>query len=153
MRQTGLVAAAVTVAQLTAAPARSETIEFSGLIDALCIILVGTAGVLDVSGDGQTISTSYGSAATAVVTTTGTGFDVDVGTPSSFDTAPTDGNAGVTIQTSYTATGVTEVSGILGGVATALGVGVTNVSVDLTATRSDPFPSGTYSTETTITCE
>lgn len=135
------------------AQAASGNISFGGLIDGICIILVGSAGVLDIAADGLSLSTSLGSPAGAVVTTTGTGFDVSVGTPTTFNVAPTDGNTGVTFQTEYSTTGITDVSDILGGVTTALGVGVTNVSIDMTATRADPFPPGTYNAQTVITCE
>lgn len=142
-------------AQLAASSPRAATgtVQFNGLIDGICTILVGVSGALDISTDGLTISTAYGYPATAVVTTTGSGFELSVGTPSVFDTAPADGNTGVSFQTSYTTTGITSVSGILGSVATVLGLGITNVSVDLSATRSDVFPAGTYGAETTITCE
>mgnify|MGYP000318428949 CR=1 FL=1 len=155
MRRVIAIGLTVLAAQLAASSPRAATgtIQFGGLIDGICTIVVGVSGALDISADGLTISTDYGYPATAVVTTTGTGFDLSVGTPSVFDTAPTDGNTGVTFQTSYTTTGITTVSGILGGVATALGIGITNVSVDLSASRSDVFPSGTYGAETTITCE
>lgn len=155
MRRASAIVLTVLVAQAVAPSSRAATgtLQFNGIIDGICIIVVGAAGSLDIAADGLALSTSYGSAATAVVTTTGGGFELSVGTPSVFDTAPTDGNTGVSFQTSYTTTGITAVSGILGGVATALGIGITNVSVDLTATRSDVFPMGTYGAETTITCE
>ena len=155
MRRAALFSAIFLISQTTAGPshAASGNIEFGGLIGGLCIIVVGGAGVLDVAPDGLTISTSAGSPATAVITTTSTGFELGVGSPTSFDAAPTDGGTGVTFETSYSTTGVTSILDVLSGVTTILDLGITNVSVDLAATRADPFPPGTYTASTVLTCD
>lgn len=139
----------------TPAHAATGTALFAGTILDTCTIVIGTAGVLDLDITGTSFGTTSGLGvpALAVVTTTGLGFNIDVDTPSGFTIAPSGGNTNVSFSTEYSTTGVTSAGGVLGGVLTALGLGITSLSIDLTATKPDAFPAGLYTAETVITCE
>ncbi len=121
-----------------------------------CVVLVGTPGVLDLSSDGKTLSSSAGGlglSADVTVTTTGTGFEIDISNPSSFATAPSGASSGATFSTHYDMTGVTSGIGILAGVTSLLDIGVTVVDIDMEVSRPTGFPAGTYLAQTVVTCE
>ena len=128
---------------------------FTANLLSTCTVLVGTPGVLDLSADGTVLSTNgggLGTAAGVTVTTTGTGYNVDVTSPTSFITEPSS-TSGAVFSTQYDLSGVTIAAGITGGVSTSLNLGVTVVGIDMSVTRSEGFPAGSYTAQTVVTCE
>lgn len=137
------------------APSAGASLDFAGTVLRTCTITVGAPGVLDASANGQTLSSSsgLGTPATAVILATGTNYQVSVANPSSFTLAPSGGNAGVSFDTKYSVTGVTNVLNVAAGGSTLLNIGINNLSVSLTATKPAAFPAGTYTAQTVVTCE
>jgi len=130
-------------------------VQFDGVVASTCSIAIGTPGVLDVSNNGTRLSTTsgLGAPAHATITSTGTTFKVSVGTPSAFTLAPSGGNAGTTFDSRYSTSGVTIVVDAPGSTLTPLGLGITNLSVNLIANHPTLFPSGIYSAQSVVTCE
>ncbi|WP_367718665.1 hypothetical protein AB2N04_10245 [Nitratireductor sp. GISD-1A_MAKvit] len=90
---------------------------------------------------------------TAVVYTTGQGFQVSLKAPSAFSTSP--GGAGpITFWTKYRIAGATTGSEIPGKMKTLLRAGANQLSVDLRAmTDHVVFGQGDYEAYVTLTCE
>jgi len=151
-----LLIAAMLTASAGAASAASETMTFTGTVSATCQITIDSGGVLGASADLMTLSTTEagGSAGTATIQASDSSFQVTAVAPASFTSAPAVGNTGVTFAALYSASGATTATEVDGSVPTALEAGLTNLSVDLEATKSDgAFPAGEYSADVTITCE
>src|SRR5690606_23946260 len=129
---------------------------FTGTVSATCQITIDSGGVLGASADLMTLSTTEagGSAGAATIQASDASFQVAAVAPASFTAAPAEGNTGITFATFYSASGATAAANVDGSVPTALEAGLTNVSVDLQATKADgAFPAGEYSADVTITCE
>jgi hypothetical protein len=154
MKQYMLIGA---VCAMVSAPAQAAvgSVQFNGVVLSNCTIVITTPGTLDLSADGLKLSSKEGLGipGSATLLTTGAGYRVDVGTPTSFTLAPSGVNSGVGFATQYSATGVSAAVNVQGGITTALGIGVTNLSVNLTASRPAGFPAGIYAAQTTVTCE
>lgn len=141
---------------IPAANAVNGTVIFNGTILATCLITIGTPGTLVASADFTELSSQNGGglSGTATVVTTGLGYSLSTSAPASFTSAPADGDANVTFSSSYSASGVTSLLDVVGSVTSPLGLGITNVEVDLAATKSAGiFPAGSYTAEVTVTCE
>lgn len=155
MRKLLLIATMLTTS-VSMAGAASETMTFSGTVDATCQIIVDAGGVLGTSMDLMTLSTTEagGSPGAATIQASDGSFQVSAVAPAAFTTAPSGGDTAVTFASFYTASGATNVSNIDGITPTSLEAGVTNLSVDLQAVRSaDAFPAGSYSADVMVTCE
>ncbi|MCT7375255.1 hypothetical protein [Chelativorans salis] len=144
------------LAAIAIQPANAETVIFNGLITSTCLINVGTPGTLVASADYTELSSTEagGTSGTVTILTTGAGYEVSTDSPSAFATAPAGGGDSVTFASSYSANGVTSLTDVVGSLASPLGLGLTNLSVDLMATKSTgTFPAGDYMAEVTVTCE
>lgn len=138
------------------ANAATGSIPFGGIVTSICVLTVGSSGVLSPNAQYTSLSsiTSGGSTGTLAALTTGTGFRVSASTPSSFLSAPSGGSDNVTFETRYSTSGATILGLTLGNTQSTLAVGLTNISVDLTATKSSGhFSSGNYSAQVVVTCE
>ncbi len=142
---------------LSAGPAAAQSsgdLLFNGFILGSCTVTVGTAGTLELDGDGDQLSSQNpgGAPATATIVTTSIGYRVDVDPPSAFTLEPSGGGTGVTFSASYSATGATILNNILAGLLSILGIGTTNLSVHASADRASAFPPGEYQMPVTVTC-
>lgn len=152
-------AGAIALSLLTlpgAAVAVTANVPFAATVLATCTVTVAAPGVMTANSDFTRLDSeeSGGSAGRATVVTTGATFSVSVDAPSAFITAPAGGNENVTFAANYEASGATVASGILGTVPTLLNPGVTDVDVDLRATKSaGVFAQGAYASEAVVRCE
>lgn len=130
---------------------------FGGTILDSCVVNVTSGGTLGVSADktlmASTETGAGGVAAVAAVTTNSTNSTVQVINPVAFTLGPGDADTNTTFGTSYVLTGATTATENDGTTVTALGAGVTNMSLDSSATKSSgSFSAGTYSLVATIRC-
>jgi hypothetical protein len=160
MRRRILLASALAVSTLISAVsqglAATANVPFSGTILSICALTVGTPGIIAPNANYTQLSSQNagGSSGSVAAVTTGTGFSVTTEAPSSFTLSPTGGGTNVTFTSSYSATGVTTVSLSAGATVTPLNVGITNVAVHLSATKSSgSFPAGAYAAEVLVRCE
>ncbi|MGQ0456714.1 MAG: hypothetical protein ACT4OU_06600 [Hyphomicrobium sp.] len=152
----GLGTALIIACGSHAASAATGSVPFTGAVLSTCAITIGTPGIMTPNGDFTVLSSANagGLSGAAAVLATGPTFHVSAGAPSAFVTAPPTGNDNATFAASYRGTGATTVGVTAGAIATALNVGVTNVEVDLTATKSSGvFATGAYASEVLVTCE
>ena len=131
------------------------TAQFNGIVAPSCIVVVGTPGVLDLATNGTelTTKTGLGMPAVVAVTTTGTTYQVSVANATSFALAPSGGNAGTTFDTSWSSSGASIYASVAAGVSRSLSLGITSLSINLTARHPTPFPAGIYNAQTVVTCE
>lgn len=151
----GLLSAALAISALPA-HAADGIVPFTGLVTSTCVLTVGTPGVLGANADYSTLSSAAAGGTAGLVTalSTGTTFRVSAIAPTSFSISPDGGNDGVTFAASYQASGATSIGNTLGAVTTTLGLGLTNLTVNLDATKSSgPFPGGAYTAEVVVRCE
>lgn len=128
--------------------AATGTASFTGTVDNTCIITAGNPGRFVPNGDYTSISSTnpggYASQVSALAT--GNTFSIS-----------TDAPQGITadlLSSSYSLAGATTRSITDGTSATPLTSGLTNVSVDMTATRSNGvFTAGNYNGVVTVRCE
>ena len=86
--------------------------------------------------------------------TTGTTFRISALAPASFTLAPATGNDNVSFAAAYSGSGATTITSTPGATQTSLGLGLTNVVVQLGATKSSGnFASGNYTATVTVRCE
>ncbi|QZZ37262.1 hypothetical protein KW403_01275 [Nitratireductor kimnyeongensis] len=140
------------------APAAAVTnkVIFNGSVISTCLITVETPGLLSTNGALTTLSSTEagGVSGTATILTTGGNYSLSTSAPTSFFQAPQYGDDDVTFSTQYSASGVTTLLDVVGSVTSPLGFGLTNVNVDLSATKTvGVFPAGNYIAEVTLTCE
>ncbi len=129
-------------------------VQFDAVVNNTCTIAVGPAGVLD-TNVGQTVlssSTGAGAAGTAIITATSAAYSVNVNAPAAFTTAPVGGGTNVTFAANYATAGATTLASGTG--ARPLNTGVSNVTVNMSATKSSgSFPTGTYAAVVVLRCE
>lgn len=134
--------------------AAAANVSFNGLILDSCAVTLGVPGALGIDSTGRTLASSEAggvSGAAAVLTTSGA-YKLEVDPPSSFAVSPA-GSAPDSISASYTASGVTSVMAQAAGTPLNLNLGLTNVAVNTTATRSASiFPSGIYRVDVAVRC-
>lgn len=150
------VAAVMSAAAIHGVHAANGSVLFNGSVLSTCLITIGTPGTLVASADYQTLSSTEagGVSGSATILATGMGFQVSTGAPTAFVSSPAGGDDSVTFASSYSASGVTTLTDVVGSITSPLGIGLTNLSVDLTATKSaGTFPAGNYTAEVTVTCE
>ncbi|KFB09790.1 hypothetical protein [Nitratireductor basaltis] len=156
MRQGLLIFASIALLLSGRSFAAEGTVTFNGTVLPSCLITIGTPGTLAADASYSQISSKNvgGIAGTASVVATAPTFSLSTTAPVAFTSAPAGGGDDVTFASTYSTNGVTSVTDVAGGVATQLGLGLTNVDVDLTATKaSGAFPAGNYVADVTITCE
>lgn len=149
-----LVLAAASAINLTA-HSTDQTVEFRGLINNSCSIVVLNDGLLGVASD-QTILSSKeagGLQGTVNVLTNGIGATVEVVAPTGFSVAPPSGTVNTLFETSYSLSGVTVLADLVGSSVTPLGLGLTRLDLDASATKtSGTFESGAYELTTVVRC-
>lgn len=128
--------------------AATGTASFAGTVDSTCVITAGTPGRLAPNGDYTNLSSSnpggYASQVTALAT--GNIFRLTTNAPS--------GITADTLSSSYSLTGATSQGTTDGTSQSPLASGLTNVAVDMSATRSNNvFTAGVYSGVVTVRCE
>lgn len=129
---------------------------FNGTILATCVLTVGTPGILAANADYSALSSSAAGGAGGLITvlTTGSAFKVSALAPSAFTLAPSGGGDNVTFATSYSGSGATTIAVTPGATETSLNVGLTIVTVDLTAAKSaGHYAGGNYTATVTVRCE
>ncbi|WP_298914972.1 hypothetical protein [uncultured Algimonas sp.] len=138
---------------------RADTIDqamsFTGEITASCVINVMTSGQLGVSADHLKMSSKEigGVSGVAEITTNITGSQIQIVNPSAFTVAPSGADTGSLFSTEYTLTGVTMGTMADGAVATTLLPGVTAMTLNVEAARSDTlYPVGNYTLSPTVRC-
>ncbi|MDX2309217.1 MAG: hypothetical protein NW216_13325 [Hyphomicrobium sp.] len=142
----------------TALPASAQTanVPFAGLVTASCVLTVGIPGVIapNATFDQLSSTNSGGLAGTISALATGTNFRVSAAAPSDFTLAPDGASSGVTFSTTYSGSGATSFGSTPGSTQRTLGLGLTNMSVNLAASKSSGvFPGGAYAAEVVVTCE
>lgn len=150
----GATAGFVCIAAPSLAAAQT-TINFSGAVGGGCTVVADANGTLGLSNDSRVLSSTEpgGTQGAATVTTTALGFNVTVSPPVSFAVGPTDADTNTTFATSFSAAGATALSGVTGNTPTPVGLGVTILTIDASATKgSGVFSAGSYTMDTTITC-
>ncbi|MDS1135633.1 hypothetical protein [Nitratireductor indicus] len=134
----------------------SGIVPFRGEVMSTCAITVDRAGTLAISPDYTILSStqSGGMAGQVSILASGVGYSVSTSAPASFSSAPPTGNSHVTFASIYSASGATTALNVPGTTMTPLVSGLTDLSVDLTATKSSGvFQSGTYAADVIVTCE
>ena len=156
MGRAPLFSAFLVAISTSSAGAVEGSILFNGTVLSTCVITIGTPGTL-VTNAGYTVLSSQepgGIAGTATILATGLGFNVSTAAPTAFTSAPAGGDDAVVWSSGYSASGVTTLVDVVGSVTSPLGLGLTNLDVDLTAAKSaGNFPAGNYSAVVTVTCE
>jgi hypothetical protein len=93
-----------------------------------------------------------GLAASATILSTASTFQLQVDPVSTFAVAPTGGQPDA-ITVNYTTTGATTIAARLAGTPLNIGLGLTNVSVDIEGVKSSSiFPSGIYRADVVMRC-
>ncbi|MGQ0671515.1 MAG: hypothetical protein ACT4N2_01355 [Hyphomicrobium sp.] len=139
-----------------AADAATTNLPFAGLVTAACVLTVGTPGVMapDASYSNMSSDAGSGVAGTVAVLNTGGTYQVSAIAPSAFTLAPTGGGDNVNFTTTYEASGATNIGTTPGSTTTAVNAGLTNLTVDLSATKSSgTFAAGAYAAEVVVRCE
>ncbi|NNE57744.1 MAG: hypothetical protein HKN36_06515 [Hellea sp.] len=130
-------------------------ITFTGAVPDTCSVVVTRGGVMTINAN-QNILDSTGASGVsglAQVATNSAGSTIEVLSPAAFTLAPEDGDLNTTFSTIYSLDGGTIVENVQGTVLTPLGVGVTDMVVDATATKSaGTFNAGAYSMLVTVRC-
>jgi hypothetical protein len=121
-----------------------------------CEIILLSEGTLRPSPDNTELtSASFGGVpGRAQVTVTNSSYNLSIDDPMSFTSAPSGAEDGTTFATSYSGTGVTNFSRTAGNIPVNLKNGITDIEVNLTATKNhDAFPVGYYTASLTLRCE
>lgn len=138
-----------------AAAQPSGDVTFNGLILDICIVAILGSGTLAPDATYTSLSSENpgGARGAATVVTTSTNFDLTIDTPTGFSMMPAGGDTGVTYDALVSATGVTILSDIVDGALSALGLGLTTLSVGATVTKgAGIFPAGSYQLPVTVRC-
>ncbi|MEM9330853.1 MAG: hypothetical protein AAGA53_05975 [Pseudomonadota bacterium] len=151
-----VAAVAAFVAVPLQAQAVTDNIPFTGTVSATCLITVTGGGTLAANAGFTSLSSvnAGGAAGTANVTSNGA-FSVSLDPVTNFDPTTTAPNADLNtlFNSSYDLAGANTTTGATGTTALA-NTGITNVSVDLTATKSSGvFEAGSYDATVVLRCE
>lgn len=134
----------------------TANVPFSGLVTATCVLTVGTPGVLAPNTDFTVLSSlaAGGVPGSIAVLSTGASFKISAIAPTAFTLAPATGGDSVTFASQYQATGATTVGSTPGTTETTVNAGLTNMVVNLAATKSvGNFAGGAYAAEVVVRCE
>lgn len=149
------VAACVFSSTENASAQTSGDVIFNGLILDTCVVAIVSTGTLAADATYTSLSSENagGARGSATVVTTSVDFDLQIDTPVGFSAMPAGGDTGVTYGALVSATGVTSLVDIVDGALSALGLGLTTLSVGATATRgAGVFPAGSYQLPVTVRC-
>lgn len=136
------------------AGAAASSTSFVGTVLSRCTLTLGTAGVLALSEDGQTLSSELpgGVSAKVALVTTGAEFQLEVDPLNAFASAPPGGQADQ-MSMAFSASGASLFTEVDASQPLRLGLGLTNVDVDLTAEKNDGvFPAGLYRSDVVLRC-
>ncbi|SEB39157.1 hypothetical protein [Nitratireductor aquibiodomus] len=138
----------------TASLGAQSDLPFRANLEESCTIEIRSDGVLVRDGlDVLDSEAAGGNSGAATVYTTGAGFQASLKAPEAFSRAP-NGTGAVTFMTTYSSTGATSTAKVPGSTITPLGVGASNLSVDLRAVADNAiFQKGAYEAFVTVTCE
>ena len=134
--------------------AATGNVPFNGSITASCTITVSNPGSLGVNAGSTVLGSSEagGTSSVAQVVATGTGYSLSTDALSAFSTFPTTGGDNVTFATSFSGSGANTMSNVSSASLTT--AGVTNVTVDMQATKSSGvFVAGSYAATVILRCE
>lgn len=158
--RTSILTSAALLAALagTGAQAASGEVPFNGAVTNTCVLQAATPGTMVSSGDAKTLSsrTAEGGVSGSVqVLATGPLFKVTTTAPAGFTAGPADRNTNTSFETFYSLNGVTTLDQVAGTTESSVSVGITNMLVDLKATKtSGIFSAGAdYKALVTVTCE
>jgi hypothetical protein len=128
--------------------AATGTASFTGTVDSTCVITAGTPGRIAPNSDYTNLASTNPGGYPSQVTALATG---------NIYRLSTDAPAGISADTSsssYSLTGATNQVTTDGTSSTSLASGLTNVAVDMSATRSgNVFTAGNYNGVVTVRCE
>ncbi|WP_411816970.1 hypothetical protein [Hyphococcus sp. DH-69] len=133
----------------------SGNLLFDGLILDVCVLTISSSGTLTPNSTYTELSSSNGggSPGGATAVTTSSDFNLVIDAPAGFSAMPSGGDANVTYDASVDASGVTILGGVGTGVLSSLGLGLTNLSINASATKAaGVFPAGSYQLPVTIRC-
>lgn len=152
----GSALALLSITQNTALAANVDApVVFTGLILETCVVNVSTPGLLAVSSDATTLSSSEagGISAIASVVTNSANSTIEVIEPSAFTLAPNGADDNTTFSTSYQLTGATSTAILNGTASTPLDTGATTMTIDAAATKSTgTYGAGSYTLTATVRC-
>ena len=152
------VVAAILIKIAAVAPIQAvdTAVTFSSTIAGICSLLIGTNGIIAANVDYTELSSENLTGVPGVVTaiTTSGGYSLSALAPGAFTAAPVGGDTDVTFTSNYSGIGTTIIPETDGATPTPLNLGLTIVTVDLTATKSSGiFPAGNYTADVTVRCE
>ncbi len=138
--------------------AATGNIPFNGSVADTCVVTVTGSGTLAASTDFSVLGSEEagGAAGTATLLTTGSSFSLSADAPASFSSAPATGNTNVNFEANYAATGANTIAKTDGATATALTRGNTNVTINMSGTKSvsgETFEAGSYTATVVLRCE
>ena len=140
---------------LSAGAAHAENIDstatFSGVILDTCAVTIPTAGALGASGDATRLASDEagGQSAQAQVVTNNPRSTLQVIAPTGFLVAPNGSDTNTTFEASHTIDGAV----VEAGLTSLLSVGVTQATIDASATKSEgAYEGGAYSMVVTVRC-
>lgn len=149
------VAACMFLVRENAMAQTSGDVIFNGIIPDSCVVAVLTSGTLAADATYTSLSSENagGARGSATVVTTSVNFDLQIDSPTGFSAMPAGGDTGVTYGALVSATGVTSLIDVVDGALSALGLGLTTLTVGATATRgAGVFPAGSYQLPVTVRC-
>lgn len=136
--------------------AATANVPFTGLVTATCVLTVGTPGVLAPNTDFTSLNSlaAGGTPGSVSVLSTGATFKVSAIAPTVFTLAPPTGGDNVSFASTYQATGATAIGTTPGTTQTTVNAGLTNLTINLAATKSaGNFTGGAYAAEVIVRCE
>lgn len=137
------------------ASAVDQNVNFRGVVNDSCSLVVLNDGLLGVSSDQTVLSSKEagGLRGRVSVVTNGPGNTIEIISPSGFAVGPPSADLNTVFESEYSASGGTILSNLLGVVVSLLGIGTTTIDIDATATKtSGAFESGAYELITVVRC-
>lgn len=132
-------------------------VPFAAAVTDTCVLTVGTPGVLDSNANYTTLSSEQGVGAAGTVTavTTSAVYNISVADPTAFDSTPAGADvSNVSFTAKLQGSGVTTITDLVSGATATLGLGTTNVDVDLAVTNNNgSFAAGAYAATVVVTCQ
>ena len=155
--------AALAALALSADPSRAAQgdVPFQGSVTEpnACTIIVDQGGTMIPTADATQMSSSFAGGVPGIARIISfANYWISVDAPASFDTAPPDGFTGVTFAATYSGQSIFRGRTFTERPGSSLvrlrgGFSITQVTVNLTATKPDTFPAGNYLAQATVRCE
>lgn len=137
------------------ASATDRNVNFRGVINNSCSLVVLNDGLLGVSADQTVLSSKEAGGLRGRVSavTNGPGNTIEIISPTGFSVGPPSADVNTVFESEYSTSGGTILSQLLGVVVSILGIGTTTIDIDATATKtSGTFESGAYELITVVRC-